>query len=170
MQSLLKLFAAIDRGVATLINPLVVTLSLAVAFLMVAGIVSRELLNQPLLGLEEIILTSVMWLYMMGAALASRERTHLRGDFIQTITSNPKVLGGMRLLAALITLAMAIIFSIWAFSLLRWGLERQQSTAALRIPLYVAQSSMFVCSVLIVFYAVRDLLHDALNLKNQEVL
>ncbi len=128
---------------------------------MVAGIVSRELLGQPLLGLEEIVLTSVMWLYMMGAALASKERSHLSGDFVQVVTHNPATRARVRFLATCITLVMAIVFSVWAFSLMAWGLERQQSTTALRIPLYVAQSSLFVCSVIIIFYTLRDVLSDA---------
>lgn len=160
MQRLLTTIYAIDHVLSAAIKPLVVVLSLLVAFLMAGGIFSREILGQPLLGLEEIVLTSVMWLYMMGAALASRDRSHLQGDFVHVITDNPVAIARVKLLATTITLAMAIIFSIWAFSLMRWGVERQQSTAALRIPLYVAQSSMFVCSVLMVFYCIRDLLID----------
>lgn len=168
MHKLLKLLGAVDRALSRLIRPLVVLLSLLIAILMVTGIVSRELLGQPLLGLEEIVLTSVMWLYMLGAALASHERTHLRGDFVNVLIRNPVILARVRLVAELITLTMAVMFSIWAFSLLSWGLERQQSTAVLRIPLYVAQSSIFVCSVLIVFYTVRDVLSDILAAKPGE--
>ncbi|MEM7081163.1 MAG: TRAP transporter small permease [Pseudomonadota bacterium] len=164
MHALLALIKRLDPFVARVLKPLVVVLSLAVAVLMVSGIVSRELLGQPLLGLEEVVLTSVMWLYMLGAALASRDRTHLSGDFIQVITQNESTKARMRFVATLISLLMAIVFAIWSFSLIRWGFERQQSTAALRIPLYVAQSSLFVCSVLMVFYAIRDALSDALAL------
>lgn len=153
-------FLKVDRLIAAVIKPLVVVLSLSVALLMVAGIVSREVLGEPLLGLEELILTGVMWLYMMGAALASRERSHLQGDFVQVLTSSQTVRRRVRLLASLITVAMAIVFTVWAFSLLSWGLNRQQSTAVLRIPLYVAQSSLFACSVLMVLYALRDVVHD----------
>ena len=168
MRSLLNVINTIDRVLSAFIKPLVVVLSLLIAFLMVTGIFSREIIGQPLLGLEEVILTSVMWLYMMGAALASQERTHLRGDFIQVITRDKKTLARLRLLAELITFVMAIVFSIWAYSLLSWGLERQQSTAVLRIPLYVAQSSLFVCSVLMVFYSLRALLRDTLSMSDEE--
>ncbi len=151
MTTLQSILSIVDRALGLLIRPLVVVLSLLIATLMVGGIVSREFLGQPLLGLEEIVLTCVMWLYMMGAALASREGTHLRGDFIQLLINNPKILAGIRLLAGTISFGLAIVFSIWAFSLMSWGFERQQSTAVLRIPLYVAQSSMFVCSIIIIF-------------------
>ncbi len=167
MTELQNLFRIVDRTLGLMIRPLVVFLSLLIAGLMVGGIVSRELLGQPLLGLEEIVLTSVMWLYMMGAALASREGTHLRGDFIQFLIKNPKTLAGIRLLAGLISFALAVIFSLWAFSLMSWGFERQQSTAVLRIPLYVAQSSMFVCSVIIIFYCFRDVIQDASHLRSE---
>lgn len=150
----------IDQFIALVVCPFVVALSLAVAGLMVLGIVARSVLGEPLLGLEEIILLAVMWLYMMGAVLASRERTHLRADFINVFVSNDKTRHRLHTVANLISTCMVVAFFIWSLDLLLWGLEKRQATTALQIPLFLAQGSMFCASVLMLFYAVRDLLQD----------
>ena len=79
---ILNLIDKFDQLVGRFLTPAVIILSLVIAVGMVTGIVARSLLGQPLLGLEEIILFSVMWLYMLGAALASREDSHLSADFL----------------------------------------------------------------------------------------
>ena len=71
-----------DRIAERFLPPIVVVFSLIVSVGMVTGIVARSVFRQPLLGLEELILFTVMWLYMLGAALASREKSHHSADFL----------------------------------------------------------------------------------------
>ena len=157
-RALLSAFNSIDRVLKRVLSPLVIMLSLLVAFGLVIGIVARELAGQPLLGLEEVILICVMWLYMLGATLASRDGTHLSGDFVQAMTDNQRIIDRMHMLASIISLVMAGCFVVWSYSLLAWGIEKGQSTPVFAIPLYVAQGSLFVCSLLFVFYCLRDVL------------
>lgn len=131
---------------------------------MVLGIVMRSALNAPMLGLEEVILFSVMWLYMMGAALASRERSHLSADFVAVFVNNARTRNALHLLATLISLIMVIAFVVWSYDLLSWGLERQQSTPVFQLPLYLSQGSLFAASVLFLFYMLRDVIQDITQL------
>ena len=162
-----KIIDTIDLAIGKVLQPIVVFLSLLIAFGMVAGIVMRSVFSAPMLGLEEIILFSVMWLYMLGAALASRERSHLSADFISTYVTNLKIANSIRVFATLITLVTVIAFVLWSHSLLAWGLEKQQSTPVFRIPLYFSQGSMFCASMLFLFYVLRDLLNDVHSLREQ---
>jgi len=157
---LLSIFKRIDSGLSRILRTVVVVLSLFVALAMVLGIVMRSALNAPMLGLEEVILFSVMWLYMMGAALASRERSHLSADFVAVFVSNARTRNALHLLATLISLIMVIAFVVWSYDLLSWGLDRQQSTPVFRLPLYLSQGSLFAASVLFLFYMLRDVIQD----------
>ena len=76
MAKLLKAFESIDSVLSKIIRLVLVLLSLLVACAMVLGIFMRSALNAPMLGLEEIILFSVMWLYMMGAGMSSSVSSH----------------------------------------------------------------------------------------------
>ena len=137
---------------------LLLVLSLIVAGGMVTGIVARSLLNPPLLGLEEIILFTVMWLYMLGAALASRESSHLSADFLSDYLQDSRWQRPVKVLAKLVSLIAVAAFVIWSFDLFAWGLTMEQSTPVTRMPFYIVQSSMFIASLLMLIYTLRDTL------------
>jgi len=160
MTPLLAIFDAIDRVLACIIKPIVALFGFLIAVMLVVGIVSRSLFNSPVFGLEELILVSVMWLYMLGAVLASRERTHLSADFIQTFIKNQTIVKGCHLIASLISLVMAVMFVCWSYDLAEWAIKKGQSTPVFGLPWYLSQSSLFVAAVLLVFYILRDMLQD----------
>ncbi|MGY8872633.1 MAG: TRAP transporter small permease [Pseudomonadales bacterium] len=168
MEKLLSIFSVIDRLVAIVIKPLVVLISLAVACMLVIGIFTRTVLEAPMFGLEELVLMAAMWLYMLGAVIASRERSHLSADFVQVICSNQKIISFMHLLATSISLFMAIMFASWSYELLIWAVEKGQTTTVFQLPWYVSQSSLFVASVLFIFYLCRDFLNDLIEFQNSD--
>jgi TRAP-type C4-dicarboxylate transport system permease small subunit len=160
MRVLLQAFGRVDACFAVLIKPVVIVLSLMIAGLMTYGVVMRSLFDHPVFGLEEYILMASMWLYMLGAVLASRDRTHLSADFIQVMTSNPKVIKAFQVISTLISLAMAILFSVWAFDLMVWSFNKGQVTTVHQLPWAASQCSLFVASVFLIFYLLRDVLKD----------
>ena len=148
------------------VRPIVVLISLAVAIMLALGIFTRAVLEQPMFGLEELILMGAMWLYMLGAVIASRERSHLSADFVQVVCSNPKVICFMHLLATAISLFMAIMFATWSYELLLWAVKKGQATTVFQLPWYISQSSLFVASVLFIFYLSRDFITDLIAFRN----
>lgn len=167
MKAVLNVLASIDNVVGTILKLAVTLLGLFVSFAMVIGIVSRAMFNAPFFGLEELVLMAAMWLYMIGAALASRERSHLSADFFQTFSSNETLLKITSLIATTVSVVMAVFFVAWSYSLFSWGFERGQVTPVFRLPQYISQASLLLASILLFLYAVRDLLHDILKLFNK---
>ena len=155
---MLKLIEHFDRLIGKHLSWIVVFLSLIVAIGMVTGIIARSVLREPLLGLEEIILFTVMWLYMLGAALASRDSSHLSADFLSDYLKAGRVLRLVQLTAKLIALLAVLAFVAWSFDLFHWGFTMEQSTPVIKLPYYLAQSSMFIAAVIMAIYAARDLL------------
>ena len=147
-----------DRIVERFLPPIVVVFSLTVAVGMVTGIVARSVFRQPLLGLEELILFTVMWLYMLGAALASREKSHLSADFLSEYMQVGKARRLVQMLAKLFAIVAVLAFVFWSFDLVHWGFTMEQSTPVIKLPYYLAQSSMFVAALIMAIYALRDLL------------
>lgn len=166
MNGIQRLIDRLDSVIYFLIRPIVTVISIFIALALSYGIFARAVLDSPVFGIEELILIGAMWLYMLGAVLASRERTHLKADFIQVIFSNPKVIAAFQLLATLISLAMAVMFMTWAWDLLAWGLKKGQATTVLQIPWYLSQSSLFAASILLIVYLIRDVCHDLVELNS----
>lgn len=160
MFSLNSLINFIDKILTMIVIPVVVFLSIAVATMLAWGIFSRSVLDAPVFGLEELVLLSAMWLYMLGAVLAAKDRSHLSADFISVIFENEKVLAGFSILATIISLVMAFYFVSWSYELLAWSLNKAQTTPVFKMPWYISQSSLFISSIALAFYLIRDLIKD----------
>lgn len=154
----MKFLSSLDALVERIINPILTVVGLAVALMLAYGIFSRAILGKPVFGLEELTLMGAMWFYMLGAVLASRERSHLSADFVHVMTSSPKIHRAASLLSTVISLGVAVMFVTWAWDLLSFGLKRGQSTPVFGIPQWVSQASLFVASVAFVIYLIRDLI------------
>lgn len=160
MNKLLTLMVSIDKFLMLIIKPVVVIISFLVAVFLAYGIFARAVMGKPVFGLEELVLLGAMWLYMLGAVLASRDRSHLTADFIEVMFKNPKTIQAFRIVAALISLVMAVFFASWSYDLLYWAVIKGQSSTVLKMPWYLSQSSLFVASILFIFYQLRDVLND----------
>ena len=154
------LIVFIDKLITLIVTPIVVILSIIVAFMLAWGVISRSILDTPVFGLEEIVLISAMWLYLLGAVLAAKDRTHLTADFISVIFKKPKFIAAMSVLATTVSLVMALYFSSWSYELLAWSIKKSQITPVFKLPWYISQSSFFVGSIFLVFYLFRDFVID----------
>lgn len=160
MFSLNSLIGLIDKILTMIVIPVVVVLSIAIASMLAWGIFSRSLLNAPVFGLEELVLISAMWLYMLGAVLAAKDRSHLTADFVSVIFKNEKLIAGFAVLATTISIVMALYFVSWSYELMAWSLKKAQITPVFKLPWYISQSSLFVGSLALVFYLIRDFIKD----------
>lgn len=151
---------AVDRMVVSCLNVLVIILGLFLAVSMALGIAFRVLFDAPLFGLEELVLMAAMWFYMLGAVLASHERSHLSADFVKAFAKNRRFRRGVKILSTAISLGICACFFTWSMSLVLWAIERGQITPVFGIPLYVSQASFVVASLLMLVYLVRDLVLD----------
>lgn len=168
MTGLLSFIEKVDMLLALVVKPIVVVISLAIAFMLSYGIFSRAALGTPVFGLEELVLMGAMWLYMLGAVLASRDRSHLCADFVQVMTDNQRIVTFMHLLATIVSLFMAVMFATWSYDLMLWSLKKGQTTAVFHLPWYLSQSSLFVASTLFIFYLIRDFCNDLLSFRNSQ--
>ena len=160
MNTLLEVLSRVDRAHIKLSEILLAILSVVVSILMVVEVLTRFIFQSPFFGLEEITLICMMWIYMIGAVVASYKRSHLTAEMVVLATSNNRVLAITRALSTFVTLGIAGFILAWSYNLFAWGLEKQQGTPVFRIPWVVSQSSLFFASIMFVIYLVRDLICD----------
>ena len=156
----MTLLAKLDALLVKIIHPLLIVVGLAIALMLTVGIVARAFFSAPVFGMEEIMLIGVMWFYMLGAALASRERSHLSGDFTKVLTKNHNLWRAASIASTVISLGAAALFVVWSYDLFAWGVQRGQTTPVFGIPWVVSQASLLFAAVLFVAYLVRDLIHE----------
>ena len=156
-----------DSMVTSVAKPVVFVLGIVIAIAFAGGVFFRSIVGTPVFGLEEIVLLSVMWFYLIGAGLASSDRSHLSADFIQLVVSNKRTQRAIALLATTISLILSVFILLWSLDLFSWGFAKGQATPVFRVPWYVSQLSLVVGSVLFIVYLSRDFLHDLLMLTQE---
>lgn len=154
----MKAVKVLDTLLMRVVKPIVILLGIAVAVLLAVGVFFRAVLDKPVFGLEEVMLLAVMWFYMLGAALASRERSHLSADFLEAFTENPVILRTAAIASTAISLFVALMVLTWSWDLVAWGFQKGQSTPVFAIPMWISQASLLFASVLFVLYLLRDLI------------
>lgn len=156
----MSFFNKLDHVLYRIIRPVVVVIGLGVSFMLFVGIVSRAVLGAPVFGLEEIMLLSIMWFYMLGAVLASRESSHLSADFVDVLTGNQTIRRAARIMSTLISIIASLAFCYWSADFIVFGIARGQSTPVFNIPFWVSQSSLFFAAFMLTAYLVRDLIDE----------
>jgi len=103
----------------------------------------RYVFHVPMLWVEEVAITPAFWVYMMGAAYAVYERTHIRVDIVEIAIHRPKRRLLVRLIASLITLGLAMLFVYWGYHFFVFDLQMNMETATLRYPMIYGRCSIF---------------------------
>lgn len=164
LTSIVELFESIDTSLLKVQKFIVIIFGSFMAFALVAAIVFRLIFKNSFLGLEEIVLISALWFYMLGAAIAASEGSHLRAEIMPLIFKNARILAIIRLFISIFVVVVAGFMCSWCYDLLHWAVQKKTALPATRIPSYVPQSALFVSTVLFIFYFTRDVLKDTIAL------
>jgi len=143
---------------------ILVIVSITVTVLVMIEVILRYVFAHPLMGVEELATLVACWLYFIGSAHASRERSHIMADVLNTIVKTPRNFVKIKFFITLFTFIMTIIFLEWSWGYIRWALRFPEYTPSLRLPLLYAQISMLISAVLMVFYTFVELVDYALQL------
>lgn len=153
-----RFFSRLDRGVGWLLEAAAFASSLLVVGLMLFLVLARYVFGWSIVGLLELIMLFGMWLYMLGALIASRRNEHLVVDFVELQISDQRLKLMHKILISLITFVICLFFVVLAYRMLAWGLRRPQSTPGMGIPLWLPQASIMLAAVGCSCYSLRDLL------------
>ncbi|HSL60734.1 MAG TPA: TRAP transporter small permease [Desulfotignum sp.] len=119
---------------------------------MLLELLVRFFFKQSIFGLSDFIGFTSVWLYAIGAALASYDRTHIKAEFVNVFARSTRVRNLCRLVSALISAGMSAIFTKWSWDLCVYSVAVGEVTQAYPVPKVIFQSSFFVGGILMVIY------------------
>jgi TRAP-type C4-dicarboxylate transport system permease small subunit len=132
--------------------------SMAILALVLVQVALRYIFKLPLMGVEEIATMTGFWLYFMGAAWGTAERTHIKADLMQAVIKNPQKLIWVKAITALIAVILSGMMVYWGYGYFQWGLQKGQASPTLMIPMIYSQSSILFGAILMLFYFCVELL------------
>jgi TRAP-type C4-dicarboxylate transport system permease small subunit len=138
------------------------TYSLAGLITIVAGmqfiqVIMRYVLKQPLMGLEEILIYPTLWLYFLGSVNASREDTQIKANVLDIFCKTDVGRKRISLVANIMSIVVSSWLTWWAWRYFAYSLRIWKESPTLYIPMFYAESAVFIGLLLMTLYVLYHL-------------
>ena len=147
------------RGVDKVMEWAIVILLMALT-LIIGGACLLRTVNISFVGFEELATLAAFWLYMIGTAHGSREKSQITADILEVLLPENRGKDIMMLLKWILAFVLSCVFAYWAFTLLMWTLQTGAKTTVYKIPNTLIQSSILVGTGLSAFYNLLYLIRE----------
>lgn len=124
----------------------------SIAALVFIQVILRYVLHHPLMGIEELLLFPTIWLYFLGSANASVERSQLKAQVIDIFLKTPVMIKISRIIMSIISLGIDCWLTYWAYQYFQYAARVYKLSATLYIPLVYAESALFIGFLLMGIY------------------
>lgn len=152
-------------------------LTIIVPIMIVYQVILRYVFQAPLMGIEEMMLFPIIWLYMIGGANASRTRTHIDcGILTLYIKEGTKGRAVFNMIRSAFSIVISIWLTYWAYWYFMYSLKVWKLSPLLKYPMFYAESAVMIGLTLMTFYTGIELIDvfkasmKKLREKRQEVL
>lgn len=153
-----------DRIIVSSFSFVCCATTVALTLIICAATFFRYIVKGDLYGYEEWVKIFAFWLYFLGAALGSYNRTHVSADLVNAYLPEGIVKNLFALLKNLITVGVAILFTWYGYEFFMFGYQGPlgtgiaiPKTTVWRIPFWVGYLSVFLGLIFMSTYFARDL-------------
>ena len=143
-----------DRFAAVLLTGLICFVALG----QFVQVITRYVLQIPVMGLEETMLYPTMWLYIFGAINASRENTHIRANVLEIFLTSERAHTILAIVGEIISLIVGlwILSWVWNYTKYAWRVWRESPT--LYLPTFWVDFSLVIGLTLMMLFTAGYLL------------
>ncbi len=131
-------------------------------------VITRYVLEIPVMGLEESLLYPTMWLYMLGAVNASRENTHIRANVLEIFLKTRLQHIILAIVGEIICLIIGCWLTYWAWRFTKYSWRVWKESPTLYIPTFYVDVALVIGLVLMVLYTALHLVGHVRDLFSEE--
>lgn len=117
-------------------------------------VITRYVLQIPVMGLEETILYPTLWLYMLGAVNASRENTQIRANVLEIFIKTERGHALLAVVGEVISLIVLAWLSWWAWDFCKYAWRVWKESPTLYIPTFYADVALVLALGLMTVFTV----------------
>ena len=155
--------AITDKVIDKIMKAIIIVITVTASCTMLVQVIARYVFEVSISGLDEITGHTAVWLYLMGAAYGSFERSQIKAEMVHLVIKNRRALNAVRALAMAVAAVVAGYMTAWSYGYVRWSIIKHEVTPTLQLPTVIFQISILIGAVLMVFYFVREALDLALE-------
>ena len=122
------------------------------------------------MGLEEATVFPSLWLYMMGAANASRENSQIRANVLEIFIKSERGHARLGILTEIVSLIVCGWLIHWAWDFMRYSWRTWRESATLYWPTFYADVALILGLSLVFLFTLRTLWNHVLVLNGTKEL
>lgn len=115
-------------------------------------VITRYVLQVPVMGLEETMLYPTIWLYIFGAVNASRENSHIRANVLEIFLKSERAHTILAIIGEIISLVVGLWLLSWAWEYTRYAWRVWRESPTLYIPTFYSDVALAVGLTLMMVY------------------
>ncbi|MFY0312550.1 TRAP transporter small permease [Leisingera sp. D0M16] len=115
-------------------------------------VVTRYLLQIPVMGLEETMLYPTIWLYILGAVNASREDTHIRANVLEIAIKTERGHTVLAIIGEIISLTVGLWLLSWAWEYTMYAWRVWKESPTLYLPTFYSEAALVAGLALMMLY------------------
>lgn len=145
-----------DKGIRFFLSTVIIIVTIMASCSMLLQVIARYVFEISISGLDELTGHTAVWMYMMGAAYGSFERSQIKAEMVHLFIKNERILSAIRALATTIGAVVAGYMVVWSYDYVKWSIAKHEVTPTLQIPTVVFQVSILIGALLMVAYFIRE--------------
>ena len=147
-----------DKIINYVMRTIIIAITIMASCTMLLQVIARYVFEVAISGLDEITGHTAVWLYLMGAAYGSYDRSQIKAEMAHLIIKNQRILNGVRALSTFIAAVVAGYMATWSYGYIRWSIVKHEVTPTLQTPTVIFQVAILLGAVLMLFYFMREAL------------
>ena len=141
-----------DLLIHKIMKGILVATSAAIILLVTFYVIIRYITPINFNGFEEIVILLVVWLYFIGSANASREKSHIAADMLDLFIKQETTKQRIKLLSQFVGFAVLAIMLYLSIDYLKFNAEYHAKTVIFGLPMFIYHASLVIGLILMLFY------------------
>jgi len=161
LHTIFRVLKGAHRGILGIQFAFLIVISLILATGMFTEAFARYVIGKGFFAIEDFIGYTAVWLYFIGAAYATNERTQIKADIIDMVFKSERTLSTIRAVVAAYSVVIAVIITIWSYAFVVWSVSQHETTPVYAVPFVYFNSAFLVGSGLMALYFFLELIHHS---------
>lgn len=136
---------------------LVASLMLITSVLVFTQVLTRYLFFYSISWIEELTRFLMIWMVMLGTAVAVRQKQHIVIDVAEMLIKNALYLKWYRFFLSIAGVTFSITLCLLSYVVVERTASYGQLSGAMRIPMYFANGSFLIASVLMIIHYLEEI-------------
>ncbi|MBO6864912.1 MAG: TRAP transporter small permease subunit [Alphaproteobacteria bacterium] len=128
-------------------------------------VITRYVLEVPVMGLEETMMYPTVWLYILGAVNASRENSHIRANVLEIFLKTDRGHTILAIIGEVISLIVGLWLLSWAWQFTQYAWKVWRESPTLYIPTFYFDVALVVGLALMMVYTALHLIRHIRDLR-----